>query len=125
MPTIHDFLHTFPIPITSFCKQKCLLFTILLQYYVGIIYHVCNNVNKKVKTCQYIPLLERKKDRVKNPILIFYNFISYITEDVFSVQRHPVHLNMPVQHQILFCILSVLPGSCDMQLSHMQRLRKM
>ena len=95
------------------------------QYYVGIIYHVCNNVNKKVKTCQYIPLLECKKDRVKNPILIFYNFISYITEDVFSVQRHPVHLNMPVQHQILFCILSVLPGSCDMQLSHMQRLRKM
>ena len=70
------------------------------QYYVGIIYHVCNNVNKKVKTCQYIPLLECKKDRVKNPILIFYNFISYITEDVFSVQRHPVHLNMPVQHQI-------------------------
>ena len=123
---IHDFLHTFPISITSFCKQKCLFFTILLQYYVGIISHVFLSVNKKCKTLLIVQNNKRMKPAA-SPFcnISLFNLCKYlpdkIKEDVFLILHHPVHLNMPVQHQIQSYIPSALPDSCDMQLLHRQR----
>ena len=43
-----------------------------------------------------------------------------IAADVYEVLLRPVRLSKPVQHQIRSCSPSVLPGSCGMQLLHMQ-----
>ena len=96
------------------------------QYYVGIISHVFLSVNKKCKTLLIVQNNKRMKPAA-SPFcnISLFNLCKYlpdkIKEDVFLILHHPVHLNMPVQHQIQSYIPSALPDSCDMQLLHRQR----